>query len=75
MSEYSIPLYSPTEAALLLCFAQQFASRSVDEMHPSGGAGDSLIFVFQRIIIVQPVLNFHCRRRVSKNEMGHVSSI
>ena len=63
-------------SGLVLCFAQLLASLSVDEMHPrAGGAGYSFIFVFQRIIIVQPLLNFHCRFRASENEMRHVSPI
>src|SRR5664279_5425764 len=66
---------SPTEAALLLCFAQQLASLSVDEMQSGAGwADDPLILVFGNIwIAIQLVLDVEAGRRAPENEMGHRS--
>jgi hypothetical protein len=65
----------PTEAALLLCFAQQLASFSVDEMQSGAGwADDPLILVFGNIrIAIQLVLDVEAGRRAPENEMGHRS--
>jgi hypothetical protein len=65
----------PTVAALLLCFAQQLASFSVDEMQSGAGwADDPLILVFGNIwIAIQLVLDVEAGRRAPENEMGHRS--
>src|SRR5664279_2674102 len=62
-------------AALLLCFAQQLASFSVDEMQSGAGwADDPLILVFGNIwIAIQLVLEVQAGRRAPENEMGHRS--
>ena len=62
-------------AALLLCFAQQLASLSVDEMQSGAGwADDPLILVFGNIwIAIQLVLDVEAGRRAPENEMGHRS--
>ena len=64
-----------TEADLLLCFAQQLASLSVDEMQSGAGwADDPLILVFGNIwIAIQLVLDVEAGRRALENEMGHRS--
>ena len=66
---------STHEAALLLCFAQQLASLSVDEMQfRAGWADDPLILVFGNIwIAIQLVLDVEAGRRAPENEMGHRS--
>jgi hypothetical protein len=58
---------------LLLCFAQQLASLSVDEMQSGAGwADDPLILVFGNIwIAIQLVLDVEAGRRAPENEMGH----
>jgi len=62
-------------AALLLCFAQQLASLSVDEMQSGASkTGDPLILVFGNIwIAIQLVLDVEAGRRAPENEMGHRS--
>ena len=67
--------WPPTEAALLLCFAQQLASLSVDEMQSGAGwADDPLILVFGNIwIAIQLVLDVEAGRRAPENEVGHRS--
>jgi hypothetical protein len=63
------------EAALLLCFAQQPAILSVDEMQSGAGwADDPLILVFGNIwIAIQLVLDVDANRRAPENKMGHQS--
>ena len=60
-------------AALLFVLTQQLASLPIEKVHPqAGGAGDRLILVFRRVLIViQPMLDLHRCYRAGEKERGH----